>query len=475
VPSTGASERRGSGGARADQAAAAPPPPAAPAGSARTRQRLRPSTKPPARPVTRDRPHLLPPSRLPPRAGPATRAACSGAGREAVAPAPAAPCGMICRGMGRARQSSARARALWALVLLLAAPASSLQPLERSTAFIGYAEDAPRGGAAATGALRNGGGPDAPLPGLLLCRDRRETCEVDASSDQCLVNPYSMRRMCPISCAVEGCVHTGSAREVRARTRRPLGRPRVRRCRSPLARPSPPLTCSPPAARARPTAPPRPAPPRPPQSFRHAGAASADGTWAYADAFKQRRGDGRGVSANHYNSVFYFQGAAGARGLRAARARALHAPPQGAPGLLHARAWRMRRRMRRPPPPHAPPRPPPPRRRRHAGAELAGGGHIPRRTRRRDRRGAAVGGAVQRHARLERDRHGCDRGAEEKGTAGRSGLGAQPGGALRRQCGASLQRSLAGLRLSCSRPPPPRPPPHCVPSQPATTAPAAAR
>jgi hypothetical protein len=46
------------------------------------------------------------------------------------------------------------------------------------------------------------------------------------------------------------------------------------------------------------------------QTFRHAGAASADGTWAYADSFRQRK-DPRGVSANHYNSVFYFQGAAG--------------------------------------------------------------------------------------------------------------------------------------------------------------------
>jgi hypothetical protein len=113
--------------------------------------------------------------------------------------------------MGRL-QSSARLRVLWALSLLLAVPGHSLQPLERSTAFIGYAEDGPRGASSAPGAAA-GSAPTA--AGLLLCRDRRETCEGDASSDQCLTNPYYMRRMCPISCAVQGCVDTGSGREVR--------------------------------------------------------------------------------------------------------------------------------------------------------------------------------------------------------------------------------------------------------------------
>lgn len=117
--------------------------------------------------------------------------------------------------MGRRQSRALPPPALALTLLLMVAPAArAMLPLERSTAFIGYSEagagagglDGAAGGAA--GAL--GAAPFGP------CRDRRESCEGDASSDGCLVNPYIMRRMCPISCAVEPCVSSGASAKVRS-------------------------------------------------------------------------------------------------------------------------------------------------------------------------------------------------------------------------------------------------------------------
>lgn len=106
------------------------------------------------------------------------------------------------------RQTRAAALALWVATLLLVGRSAALPPLERSTAFIGYAEaDAGAASRDAVAAVPPHGG---------VCRDRRESCEGDASSNGCLTNPYVMRRMCPMSCAVEPCISSGEAAAVRA-------------------------------------------------------------------------------------------------------------------------------------------------------------------------------------------------------------------------------------------------------------------
>lgn len=197
------------------------------------------------------------------------------------------------------RQTRAAALALWVATLLLVGRSAALPPLERSTAFIGYAEaDAGAASRDAVAAVPPHGG---------VCRDRRESCEGDASSNGCLTNPYVMRRMCPISCAVEPCISSGTAGQARAAKRGAARRRRVPQQtggRWPAApqraqHPSPPPTTTPPAPHAQ-------------AAYRYAGAATADGTWAYGEAFRADKGE-RGTAADHYNSVYYMQGANGAR------------------------------------------------------------------------------------------------------------------------------------------------------------------
>lgn len=96
----------------------------------------------------------------------------------------------------RARQSTRLLPCMAVLFMTLCSPVLGLEPRERSTAFIGYTEHLGSGVVAA-------------------CRDRRENCETEASSNQCLLNPYVMRRVCPISCNVEPCAETGSVAQVR--------------------------------------------------------------------------------------------------------------------------------------------------------------------------------------------------------------------------------------------------------------------
>lgn len=64
-------------------------------------------------------------------------------------------------------------------------------------------------------------------------------------------------------------------------------------------------------------------------TYRFPGHATADGTWAYGEIFKNQ-GD-RHLAPDHYNSVYYMQGARGARAAcleqnasRSALRRALH-------------------------------------------------------------------------------------------------------------------------------------------------------
>jgi len=97
----------------------------------------------------------------------------------------------------------AQSALLIAAFVVLIVPVTPLQPLERATAFIGYHEGA---GLAVNGAAA----------ASAACRDRRETCEGDASSNQCLINPYVMRRSCPISCNIDACASAGSSGLVRA-------------------------------------------------------------------------------------------------------------------------------------------------------------------------------------------------------------------------------------------------------------------
>lgn len=59
---------------------------------------------------------------------------------------------------------------------------------DRSGAFIGYSETDSYG----------------------HCQDKLPNCEKDASLNKCLTDPFTMRRFCPVSCAVEPCVNTGS-------------------------------------------------------------------------------------------------------------------------------------------------------------------------------------------------------------------------------------------------------------------------
>ncbi len=101
---------------------------------------------------------------------------------------------------------------LIAVCTLLVAQTTALDPLERSTAFIGYTEGAATDAAAAVAAAA-------------ACRDRKESCEGDASNNLCLLNPYVMRRSCPISCNIEACSSQGTTGQVRrgAASCRPLG------------------------------------------------------------------------------------------------------------------------------------------------------------------------------------------------------------------------------------------------------------
>jgi hypothetical protein len=206
----------------------------------------------------------------------------------------------------------------WTLVLLaLAGLSAALDPRERSAAFIGWNE-----------------GTDAPDARLAACRDRRESCEADASSNQCLTNPYVMRRVCPISCNVAPCAATGTAGQVSKRAKR-----RVRclqgfdghRAAAPAAheRHAASRMAPRPPARDRLQAAMRL--PRPPHGgrmathgapscrwpmrrlqapFRHAGHATADGTWAFGDAFRADKSD-KGVAQDHYNAVYYMEGKQG--------------------------------------------------------------------------------------------------------------------------------------------------------------------
>eukprot|EP00878_Enallax_costatus_P038896 GHUV01044385.1.p1 GENE.GHUV01044385.1~~GHUV01044385.1.p1 ORF type:complete len:396 (+),score=75.04 GHUV01044385.1:591-1778(+) len=61
---------------------------------------------------------------------------------------------------------------------------------DRSGAFIGYSE--------------------AALQQYGHCQDKLPNCEKDASMNKCLTDPFNMRKFCPVSCAVEPCVYTGT-------------------------------------------------------------------------------------------------------------------------------------------------------------------------------------------------------------------------------------------------------------------------
>jgi hypothetical protein len=55
----------------------------------------------------------------------------------------------------------------------------------RESAFIGYSEHA------------------------VSCRDSLPDCQESSSLNKCLLDPYVMRSLCPISCSVERCLPTG--------------------------------------------------------------------------------------------------------------------------------------------------------------------------------------------------------------------------------------------------------------------------
>lgn len=114
-----------------------------------------------------------------------------------------------------ARQSTLPLASLAVLLIASCIPVQGIEPRERASAFIGYAEDHTGGVVAA-------------------CRDRRENCEPEASSNQCLLNPYVMRRVCPISCNVEPCAEMGSVAQVRALDARVAARLLLLRARGAL-------------------------------------------------------------------------------------------------------------------------------------------------------------------------------------------------------------------------------------------------
>jgi hypothetical protein len=79
--------------------------------------------------------------------------------------------------------------AWWLAMLLLANSRVCSAVRDRTGAFIGYSE--------------------AAIPGYGKCTNKLEHCEQDAAMNRCLVDPYRMRRMCPVSCLVEPCVSQG--------------------------------------------------------------------------------------------------------------------------------------------------------------------------------------------------------------------------------------------------------------------------
>jgi hypothetical protein len=74
------------------------------------------------------------------------------------------------------------------LAVGIAHPHLALSIRDRSGAFIGYSEG----------------------HGYAQCHDKLRGCEKDASMNKCLLDPYKMRRFCPVSCSVSPCVNTGT-------------------------------------------------------------------------------------------------------------------------------------------------------------------------------------------------------------------------------------------------------------------------